>query len=399
MAKIYRWVFVVGACIFLPSSLTNQDLQALTIPSNVNHSLTLSPWSQQIVEETRQLVAGLFFSGKQVEVIIEPYLREVMEQVKEPTEEQLQAVETAIKEIASSYRQTLRASMGPEQQILLSKAFALSLILHAGQPRARGDYRPYSIHVSGVVQLILGEFRLLEQVTYAEGIIDILAAVWLHDVIDDARKGKRGGMRWEELNKDEKGLREEISDLIQQVTNSDVLQLVRNLSKPEPDALSDEELSKFGMTRKDLEDKGKKDKLEDEIEKQHYLGLAEKHLGTQLIKAADLAFNLRDLINHPDRSFPRKFFRKRLGPVLGFLKKAKLSSYAKGCLVELIEASVRENNQANTRGNDPEKAPPVLDKQQILMLIHARGVYLQAGQMTPAGQEVNQQQVQVLSAI
>ncbi len=282
------------------------------------------------------IVAALT-EGQPFAAVVQPYLAGV----PGVTPEQ---IAQAIEEVSAVYAQAREAATTPATRAVVDRAFALSLVLHADQPRARGDTRPYIIHVAGVVRLLLDDFQLQEQVTDPVEVGNALAAAWLHDTIEDGKKGRWGKARLAELENDTGALRDETGQQIQAATNPEVLQLVQGLSKPEYEG----------------------DNLDEEIriEAQYYLDLAQKRLGTQLIKAADFAFNLGDLKNHPDRTFPRKFFIKRLGPVLGFLPGAHISAGAKAALVRSIRASVEENNQLNLTQGDPEKAPSALTPEQ-----------------------------------
>jgi len=295
--------------------------------------------------------------GAQPEEIIRQYISGT----PNITPQQMQAAET---EVSKIYQQTRKLLKRPEDREALDRAFALSLIFHAGQPRARGDSRPYIIHVAGVVSLLVEKFRLMDEVSDQNEIRDILAAAWLHDSIEDGKKGNWGTRRFQELGGSPAigKLREEISGLIESVINPQTRILVAGLSKPDYEG-------------EDLQE-------EIRIESEYYVQLSAKPLGTQLIKAADFSFNLGDVINHPDRTFPRKFFTKRLTPVLGFLDVAKISDTAKGQLVRAIRDSVNENEAKNAALRQtlekPESAPKVLNEQQETQFAQAAAGYIGA---------------------
>jgi len=303
----------------------------------------LEPPSQQLIEDVNRLISAME-SGDSVEPAIQPYLAGV----PAVTESQIRE---ATREIAASYREARNLLSTTAQQQIFDRAFALSVILHADQPRARGDNRPYMVHVAGVVRLLYEDFAVGSEIPDKDELAHVLSAAWLHDTIEDGKKGRWGHARFTALKSDH-ALRAEIGGIIQQLTDADVLSLVQGLSKP--DYEGEENLQK-----------------EIKIEAQYYRDLARKRLGTQLIKAADFSFNLMDLKNHPNRAFPAKFFLKRLEPVLGFLEVTQLSETAKRKLVQFIRAAVDENNQINLSLNDTTKVPAVLIPDQETSLIAA----------------------------
>ncbi|MBI3313007.1 MAG: HEAT repeat domain-containing protein [Candidatus Omnitrophica bacterium] len=313
---------------------------------------------EEIKFEVETLMARLKAGFVDLDKLILPYLKDV----PGVTESQIAEAQREIKEV---YGLSL-AAVRPEDQELVQYSFLLGLVLHANQPRAsKGDNRPYMIHVAGVTRLLLEEFKLKEEITDPEEVRDGIGASWMHDGLEDAKKGRWGKNHYYNIlvgNEKEKeaALREDVGSLMERYANAKVRENVARLSKPDYEgfALADEVA----------------------IEARYYLDLRTAPLATQLIKAADFSFNLGDMINHPDRTFPWRFFVKRLGPVLGFLEVAKISAKSKAQVVRFIREAVDANNRKNTEliaaGKKPlEEAPEILSNEQEAQLRAAEEKY------------------------
>jgi hypothetical protein len=271
---------------------------------------------QESMEEARLKVLGLLDgirSRRRIDELLYDALR--IPQRQDPLQD------NAVEEIVAAYRHSREfvIGLGLKERDLVSalklfdRAFALSVTLHAGQRRHSG--LPYLIHPARAAELWMANLRISKGLSTPWEVVEDLAAVWLHDAIEDSAKGRWGWRALDRLRRQHRGgkprLREMTGMLIEELTNREVRETVESLTKP----------LRAGR----------------DINEKTWETLAQLSARRQRIKLADWLSNLLELEGHSD---PVKFMNDRLGPVLRFAARTALNSTAKYWLLDSIGKSL-----------------------------------------------------------